>query len=193
MAKTGLDEHQIQTIINYETQGGRFYSKGDLQKIYAIAPEDYQRLAPYINLPETSDHTEKSDEVVEINNADSAKLTRIRGIGGGFAVRIIRYRDRLGGFHHKEQLKEVFGLDSLMYLDISPFIKVDAKKVVKMNLNKATMNSLNVFPYLTYKQKNAIVEYHTQHGDYTSLADLKNIPIIDDGILRKIEPYISFK
>jgi DNA uptake protein ComE-like DNA-binding protein len=191
--KLGLDEHQIQTIKNYEAKGGRFYSKADLQKIYAIKPEDYQRLAPYINLPEKSNSAEKSDEVVEINGADSARLTQIHGIGGGFAVRIIRYRDRLGGFYKKEQLKEVFGVDSLMYLDIAPFIKVDAKKIVKLNLNKATMNSLNVFPYLTYKQKNAIVEYHTQHGDYTTLADLKNIPIIDDGILRKIEPYISFK
>jgi competence protein ComEA len=191
--KLGLTEHQIQSIKNYEAKGGRFYTKADVQKMYALSAGDYQRLAPYINLPEKSNYTEKSNAVVDINTADSAKLTQIRGIGGGFATRIIRYRDRLGGFYKKEQLKEIFGIDSLMYLDIAPYIKIDARKIVKININKATTNSLIAFPYLTYKQKNAIVEYHTQHGDYATLADLKNIPIIDDGILRKIEPYISFK
>ncbi|MES2276919.1 MAG: helix-hairpin-helix domain-containing protein [Bacteroidota bacterium] len=191
--KLGLDERKIATIKNYEAKGGRFYSKPDLQKIYAITPEDYRRLAPYITLPEKSNYTEKSNEVVELNTADSAKLTQIRGIGGSFAKLIIRYRDRLGGFYKKEQLKEIIGLDSLTYVDIQPFVKVDAGKIIKINPNKATTNSLIAFPYLTYKQKNAIVEYHTQHGDYAALADLKNIPIIDEVILRKIEPYISFK
>jgi len=189
----GLTDQQIKSIKNYEAKGGRFYSKSDVQKMYALPDIDYQRLAPYISLPDKSNYTEKSNDIVEINTADSAKLTQIRGIGGSFAKSIIRYRDRLGGFYRKEQLKEVFGIDSLMYLDISPFIKVDARKITKINLNKATNNSLIAFPYLTYKQRNAIVEYHTQHGDYTSLSDLKNIPIIDDEILRKIEPYISFK
>lgn len=190
--KLGLNDRQITTIKNYEAKGGRFYSKADLQKIYAITPEDYDRLKAYINLPGKT-YTEKTNAVVDINSADTTKLMQVRGIGPGFAVKIIRYRDRLGGFFKKEQLKEVFGVDSLMYLDIAPFIKIDARKITKINLNKATTNSLIAFPYLTYKQKNAIVEYHTQHGDYTALADLKNIPIITDEILRKIEPYISLK
>jgi DNA uptake protein ComE-like DNA-binding protein len=80
-----------------------------------------------------------------------------------------------------------------MYLDITPFIKADARKISKININHPDKDRLLVFPYLTYKQKNAIVEYRNQHGDYTQLSDLKNIPIIDDVILRKIEPYISFK
>jgi len=37
------------------------------------------------------------------------------------------------------------------------------------------------------------LEYHNQHGDYTSIDDMKNIAILDDGILRKIEPYLIFK
>ena len=191
--KLGLNEHQITTIKNYEAKGGRFYSKADLKKIYAISSDDYKRLAPYINLPEKSNYTAKTNAVVDINSADTIKLTQIRGIGNGFATRIIRYRDRLGGFYKKEQLKEIYGIDSAMYLDIAPFIKIDARKISKININHPDKDRLLVFPYLTYKQKNAIVEYRNQHGDYTQLSDLKTIPIIDDGILRKIEPYISFK
>lgn len=191
--KLGLSEHQIEVIENYEAKGGRFYTKQDLKKIYVITTDDYQRLQPYITLPDKNEYKTKTFTIVELNTADSAKLTRVRGIGGGFATRIIRYRDRLGGFYRKEQLKEIFGIDSLMYLDIAPELKVDAGKITKININKISLNNFTVFPYLSYKQKNAVIAYRDQHGDYTRLADLLNIPIIDEGILRKIEPYINFK
>jgi len=191
--KLGLNDHQITVIQHYQAKGGHFYTRADLKKIYAITAADYKRLEPYISLPEKGDYTEKTFTVVELNSADSARMTSIRGIGPGYAVRIIRYRDRLGGFYKKEQLKEIFGIDSLMYNDLSSQVKVDASRVTKINLNTVTLNNLLVFPYLSYKQKNAIVEYRNQHGNYTTLSDLKNIPIIDDGILTKIAPYVTFK
>lgn len=189
--KLGLSDQQIAIILHYEDKGGRFYTKADLKKIYSITPADYKRLRPYIDLPDR-EYAEKTNAIIELNTADSAKLTQLRGIGAGFAVRIIRYRDRLGGFYKKEQLKEIFGIDSLLYLDLAPQLRVDASRISKININTVTMNNLLVFPYLSYKQKNAIIEYRSQHGNYAGLNDLKNIPIIDDGILRKIEPYISF-
>ena len=190
--KLGLTDRQIAIIENYEAKGGRFYIKTDLKKIYGITAQDYQRLEPYINLPNGEAEKNEAPVIVELNSADSAKLTRINGIGAGYAIRIMRYRDRLGGFYRKEQLKEIFGIDSLLYLDIAPQVKVNAAMIRKIEINKVTLNNLLVFPYLTYKQKNALIEYRNQHGAYTSLADLKNIPIIDEGILRKIEPYIEF-
>lgn len=190
--KLGLNESQIAMIKNYEAKGGRFYTKTDLEKIYAITAQDYQRLEPYINLPDGTAENNRVLVMVELNTADSARLTMINGIGPGYAIRIMRYRDRLGGFYRKEQLKEIFGIDSLMYLDIAPQVKVNAATIKKININKTSLNNFLVFPYLTYKQKNALIEYRNQHGAYASLADFRNIPIIDEGILRKIEPYIGF-
>jgi competence protein ComEA len=40
---------------------------------------------------------------------------------------------------------------------------------------------------------NAIIRFREQHGDYESINDLKNIAIMNDEILRKIEPYLTFK
>lgn len=189
--KLGLTDQQIGIIKNYEAKGGRFYTKQDLKKIYTITAQDYRRLQPYINLPDGATEN-KAPVIVELNSADSVKLTQINGIGPGYAIRIMRYRDRLGGFYRKEQLKEIFGIDSIKYLDIAPQVSVNAAKIKKININTITLNNLLVFPYLTYKQKNAVIEYRNQHGPYKALADLSNIPIIDGGILRKIEPYIEF-
>lgn len=192
--KLGLSGRQIKVIKNYEAKGGRFYTKEDVKKIYSITAADYARLEPYISIP-AGYYSNKAapGEVIEVNSADSANLTRIRGIGPSFAMRIIRYRERLGGFYNKEQLKEVFGIDDSKYAEIKNGITVNGRHITKVNVNTATFNQLRRFPYLNFKQINAILEYHNQHGDYESVEDMKNIAILDEGILRKIAPYLVFK
>lgn len=157
-----------------KSQGGDYPDNTD-----ANAQVTYKKAAPGI--------------VIELNSADTAKLTELHGIGLSFAKRIIGYRNRLGGFCNKEQLKEVFGLDSLTYAGLQAQVSVDSSKIKKIQINKVTFNELSHFPYLSYKQMNAIIRFREQHGDYESLADMKNIAIMDDKILRKIEPYIAFK
>lgn len=194
--KLGLTEHQAQVVKHYEEKGGRFFTKADVQKMYSISPAQYKVLEPYINLPDGPVyHTNKvkPGEVVEINTADSARLTMIRGIGPAFARRIVHYRQRVGGFYGKEQLKEVYGIDEEKYNQIKEGVAVDGKQIIKVNINTATFNELKRFPYLSYKQMDAIVAYRDEHGNYNTLTDLKNIAILNDGILRKIGPYLIFK
>ncbi|QEM05702.1 hypothetical protein DIU31_020120 [Mucilaginibacter rubeus] len=194
--KLGLTEHQAQVIKHYEEKGGRFLTKGDVKKMYSISPAEYKLLEPYIILPDgPAYHTNKAKpgEVIEINTADSARLTMIRGIGPAFARRIVHYRERIGGFYNKEQLKEVYGIDEEKYNQIKVDIAVDGRHIIKVNINTATFNELKRFPYLSYKQMDAIVAYRDEHGNYSALNDLKNIAILNDGILRKIGPYLVFK
>jgi competence protein ComEA len=99
----------------------------------------------------------------------------------------------LGGFYKKEQLKEVYGIDSLRYAEIKNQVSVNSAKIKKLPINTISFDQLRLFPYLNYKQVNALIEYRKQHGNYNSIDDLKNIVLLDAGILRKIEPYISFK
>lgn len=131
--------------------------------------------------------------IIELNTADSARLTELHGIGPSFARRIISYRNRLGGFIKKEQLMEVLGLDPGTYAGLQAQVSVDASHIRKIHINSATFDSLKYFPYLSFKQMNAIVQFHEQHGDYESLADLGNIAIMDAATIQKIKPYITFK
>jgi len=131
--------------------------------------------------------------VIELNSADSAKLTEIKDIGPAFARRIVNYRNRLGGFVSKDQLKEVYGMDNDRYAEMQAQVLVDPSHIQKIHINKVDFEGLKHFPYLTFKQMNAIVQFREQHGDYTSLNDMRNIAILNDEILRKIGPYIDFK
>jgi competence ComEA-like helix-hairpin-helix protein len=135
----------------------------------------------------------KPGATVELNTADSAQLTSVRGIGASFAIRIIRYRNRIGGFYNKEQLKEVYELDSAKYAEIKDQLTVDPSAIIKVNINTISFASLRQSPYLSYKQASAIIEYRTQHGNYNSIDDVGNVAILTPDVLRKIEPYIKFK
>jgi competence protein ComEA len=191
--KLGLSEHQIKGIKNYETKGGHYYTKADVQKMYTITPEDYARLQPYIDLPAGEAFVKKGSVIIEINTADSAKLTELKGIGPSYAARIVSYRKQLGGFVNKEQLKDIYGIDSAKYNELVKQITVDPKKITRIDINKATVDDLRRFPYLVFKQMNAIVEYRKQHGNYQSVNDLRDIALLNDEILRKIAPYLKFK
>ena len=189
----GLTPRQIQGIKNYEAKGGKFYNKADVKKIYTLTLQDYQRLEPYISLPSSNDAAAKPLIMVELNTADSATLIRLNGVGPAFARRIIQYRTRLGGFHNKQQLKEIYGMDNMRYKDIQGQLTVDKRKVLKLNVNTIEFEDLKNFPYLNYKQMNALIQYRKQHGDYESFSELSNIAILDEPLLKKMKPYFKIK
>lgn len=205
--KLGLSHKQIQVIRNYELKGGKFFRKEDLKKIYSISEKQYSMLEPFIKIGNTDvlsgKKTVKANyksagisentlrPIIEINAADSLELERIRGIGPAFASRIIRFRKRIGGFYRKEQLLEIYGMDSLKYDQLKDQIQVNSGLITKLNINTFTFDEIRHHPYLNYKQMNAIIQYRTQHGSYKSIDDLRKIAILNEEIIRKIEPYFS--
>jgi len=191
----GLTEKQAGVIKHYLAKGGRFYTKQDLKKIYTLSDGDFSRLEPYVDIPRAAGGPKEplTVKMIEINSADSTKLSKIPGIWPALAKRIFRYKERLGGFIDKQQLKEIYGLDSSKFDELAPRVSVNAGLIKKISINSISLSQFQLFPYLSYKQKNAIIEYRNQHGNYTSIADFKNIAILDEVILRKIEPYLAFK
>jgi competence protein ComEA len=137
-------------------------------------------------------YAKKAAVIVEINGADSARLDEIRGIGPAFALRILSYRERLGGFASKEQLMEVFGLDSLKFSEIKGQVRVDASSIRMIDINTVTAENLKNHPYLRFKQLNAIVQYRKQHGNYTSITDLAKVVVIPAETIARLAPYLTF-
>ncbi|KIA90853.1 hypothetical protein OC25_24005 [Pedobacter kyungheensis] len=200
----GLSPKQAAAVVNYTLKGGRFYKPEDLQKMYTISPELYHKLLPYVQIAEKPAGVDKSftplerkayvkkTVIVDINTADSAELDEIKGIGGTFAKRIIKYRDRLGGFYKTEQLMEVYGLDEQKYAEIKDQVSIGKAGLKTININTAVFNDLKSNPYLSFKQINAIIQYRKQHGNYTGIDDLKKVVLLNQEVIDKISPYISF-
>ena len=138
--------------------------------------------------------TTKASKVrIDLNTADSLALDQVSGIGPAFASRILKYRERLGGFYVLEQLKEVYGVDSAHFAQWLPQLALNTAAIRKIDINTASFEELKRHPYLSYKQINALIQYRKQHGAYANLSDLKNIPLFTDEILRKLAPYFICK
>jgi len=201
--KLGLNEKTIATISNYRNKGGKFYKSEDLKKIWGLPKGFYERVENYITISTVSNNEkvkftpyknvtkEKKAWNIEINTADTAALIELPGIGSKLAVRIINFRDKLGGFYSTEQIGETYGLADSTFEKIKSYlyVTVPAKKI---NVNTATKDELRQHPYIKWNIANAIIEYRTQHGNYKSLEDLKNILIIDEATLNKLSHYLSF-
>jgi len=194
----GLSYKQAMSIVNYVKKGGKFYKPEDLKKMYTISPEKYKALLPYVSIPpppnqyERKPYPKREPIVVEINTADTLELDKIRGIGPAFARRIVKYRERLGGFYSKEQLFEVFGVDTAKFNEIKDQVKIDVESIKKININTAEFDDLKRHPYLSFKQMNAIIQYRKQHGLYKNIADLNKVLILTPQTIQRIEPYLSF-
>lgn len=208
----GLSDRQIRVIKNYEANGGRFRKPEDLKKIYSINDADYARLAPYIHIKEPA-RTDRQGETggyagesvvvgtkpsgkaalyLNLNEVDSVALQQLPGIGPVFASRIVRFRDRLGGFHDIAQLLDVYGMDDDRYAKLKDHVYADAAMLKQLNPNSASYEQLKAHPFISPKQANAIVQYRRQHGNFHSGNDLLRIAIIDEDFLHKIAPYITF-
>jgi competence protein ComEA len=205
----GIPPFIAERIIKYRNAGGKFKTKEDLKKIYGLLPATYSKLAPYISIDENNSSTNeysKSEKPVfssetslplpnkfakkpvafDLNQADTTALMNLKGIGSKLSQRIIKFRENLGGFYTENQVKEVFGLDSIVVTEILKYgkIKTGFKKI---NINTAQEIK---HPYLKPYQSKAIIAYRIQHGEFQNVDDLSKIKILDPTTLSKIKPYL---
>jgi len=205
--RLGLSERQIRVIHNYEAKGGHFRKPEDIAKLYSLSDEDVARLLPYVRIAErpsdgmsferpmaTKPYSNSYESLrINLNSADSAELTQLRGIGPAFSRRIVNFRNSLGGFHSTEQLSEVYGLPEETYLHIKKHVQVDQASIVKLRINELDVNALAKHPYISYKQARTMVNFREHHGPFKSMEDLKKILSLDQAFFRKIEIYIDFR
>ena len=213
--KLGFNERQIRNIRNYQKSGGNFRKKEDLQKLYTISNTQYVRLEPYIriasnNLPTDRTVTKESTTphilpktshpsslttnlIIELNNADSALLTQLSGIGPVLATRTLRYRNLIGGFVNVQQLNEVYGVNPELVERLSNYLSIDTSLVRKIPINKATLNELTKHPYINEQQARGILAFRKFQTRIDNLDELIKNNIIQPETAQKIKPYISFE
>ncbi len=206
--RLGLTDRTIATIRRFREKGGRFRKPEDIQKIYGLSPQLADRLLPYVRIPASIDRensfrkdslNRRSNDarspprVMDINRADSADWESLPGIGPTLAGRIVKYRNRLGGFHRKEQVGEIYGLADSLFRSIEPRLQFDQRTPPdKIPVNTATFEQLSKHPYIPYRLARAIIAYRDQHGPFSGKEDMLRIAIMTPDGLEKILPYLQF-
>lgn len=199
--KLGMTGKQVHMLLNYQSKGGTFRSKADFKKMYCISETEYEVLAPYIQLPETAEKPagqfpkgtpfeKKELIIVEINTAQVADFTKLKGIGEYFAQKIISYRSALGGFLRIEQLLEVPKMDSARYLQILPELTINPNVIRKKNVNTATFEELSGHPYIGHNIALSLTNYRQIHGKFAKLEDIRKSALVTEKVYKRIAPYL---
>ena len=126
------------------------------------------------------------------SEADSITLQIVPGIGAATAGRIVKYRERLGGFHSKDQLAEVFALKPEVIEGIWEYFEFDSKISRKIHINTLELEALAKHPYISYQEAKVIVAFRKQHGPYTSPDDLLKVKIFKKEWVTQLSPYLQF-
>jgi len=113
------------------------------------------------------------------------------GIGNKLANRIVTFREKLGGFYKIDQVGETFALPDSTFQKIKPRLILTNNSVKQININTATIDELKTHPYIRYQIGNAIIQYRTQHGSFSSIEDIKKIVLVTDEIFNKAAPYLK--
>lgn len=199
----GLSEKQAAVVLKFTKY--RLKSNEDLKKIFVIPNELFALIKDstiydinnkqsdgFNNYSEASEEKEKLPKTkVDLNTASQEELMKVRGIGPFFAKQILKKRDELGGFYSYEQLLEVWKIDEEKLAEWSPFLEVNSSKLIKLNINQATVEELEKHPYISWNLANSIVKFKEQNGNYTKIEQVKKSALMTSELFEKLKPYLS--
>lgn len=203
----GLRPGTVKNVLNYRRKGGVIKSLEDFSKIYGMDAEQLERSKKHLIFPNIENNfqpfsyknliaAEKSPEEralrLDINSATEAEWEYLRGVGTGSAKRIVEYREKLGGFHNIEQVKEVWGVTDSMYMVLQPHLVLETPPG-KIKINLLDIETLARHPYIDWKKAKLLVHYREQHGNYRQKKDLLKIKVLTEEWVDKIIVYLDFE
>lgn len=206
----GLQPWQVRSIYRYRAKGGIYRQPSDFARLYGLTVKQYKELLPYIHI---SDEYKPAAEVygrtdgdkvvrdtlrypvklqpgqyVVLDDADTASLRKVPGIGRYYASRIVRYRNDLGGYVSVAQLSEIEGIPEAAL----SYFRVTGGAVRKLNLNRLTLNELKHHPYINFYQARRIIDYRRLKGPLHSIDDLRLLKDFSQRDIERLRPYVEF-
>ncbi|NPA43603.1 MAG: helix-hairpin-helix domain-containing protein [Chlorobi bacterium] len=206
----GIPDSSLKKIRAYRASGKYFRSKEEFKRIARLPDTLYERMAPYLRIPRyassprasrsPSSSTRRTDFIKslpkkDINTATREELMKVYGIGPVLSNRIIKYREKLGGFTIREQLLDIYALTPEAYENLWKYFDIKTPKPISrtINVNTALMQELQENPYIDFDLSEKIVEYRTLHGPFRRLEDLKKVPGFPADKYKRIVLYLRLK
>ena len=89
---------------------------------------------------QSSNEEQSKSLLLDLNEADSVDLVKVRGIGKVLSARIVKFRKAKGGYSSVEELQKVYGIDEQRYEEIKEhfFVDVSNEHYAKWRHNNKT-------------------------------------------------------
>jgi len=160
-----------------------------------LSPEDTFYLNhPLLVTKNKSNHTTANQiHHVDLNNCDSIQLESLPRIGPITASKIIRYRERLGGYVSPFQLMEIYRIDSLILQlpNVQFHTNNYQKQILKIPRSGLTIKDLYRHPYIGKANANWLWKYLQAHPKL-SLVEFKSSSFLSSDEKTRLIPYLNF-
>ncbi len=164
---------------------------------------DFSRFDQYIaeSAPNNSSDPGQADLFPFDPNTISLDSLELLGLTARTAHTIINYREKVGGFHTKKDLKKIYTLTPEQFEVIEPFIRIRKKQsnpipkddntrsLFHFDPNLATFEELLTLGF-NKKTANTLINYRQKGGKFFSKQDLQKIYGISDVLYAELEPFI---
>ena len=201
----GMSVEEIDRLHNFRKKDEFVNSTIEFQNVTKVSDSLLNMISPYFKFPEWTQNRKsktsnaltssyKSKKVIwkDLNTATAEDLKKISGIGEKLSARIIKFRDRLGGFIIDDQLFDVYGLEAdVVERALKQFKVVVKPDIVKINVNTATAEELSKLIYLQKHVAESIVNYRNLNGSINSLNELVKIEEFPAERINRIALYLS--
>ena len=129
---------------------------------------------------------------VELNRADTSDIMRIPGFGSKRALKIVEYREKLGGFYDLTQLKEIYILQNMSLEYFKKYFTADRQLIRKININQCDYKTLISHPYFDSYLTKTILNYRQKNGPIRDMEHLRIITHIYTELEEKLVWYVEF-
>jgi DNA uptake protein ComE-like DNA-binding protein len=206
--KLGMSVTEIDRLLAFRKQNLYVNSAEEFQQITKVSDSLLAEIAPYFkfpdwvknrkdfhkaNFPYASAEKKKPVIIKDINQATQQDLMDVYGIGPALSERILKEKEKLGGFVSMEQMDFIWGLSPEVIDKLKLSFKIVALPAIKKVLiNTAAIKELSKVPYLNYYSAKAIVTFRSMNGEIRNTEDLAKIKDFPVEKLKIIALYLEF-
>lgn len=207
----GMSVDEIDRLFAFRKQNNYVNSPEGFQKVTGISDSLLTVISPYFKFPEWTKVSRQSSvgskrsavggkgfsekgngEVKDLNTTSAEELKSINGIGDKLSARIVKFRDKLGGFLVDAQLYDVYGLSpDVAERTLKRYRVLVPPQITRININTASASELAKLVYIPYNVGRRIVEYRTKVGTITSYNELTLIEEFPSDKIDRIKLYLA--
>lgn len=207
--KLGMSVAEIDRLLAFRKQNKYVNSPEEFQAVTKVSDSLLNAISPYFKFPDWVKSKKEFKEykkypntafakkekvvVIDINKATQEDLVKIYGIGEAISLRILKFKESLGGFVSMEQMNDVWGLSPEVIEKLnSHFNVMTVPNVKKIDINNASIKELSQFPYFNYQLARQIVTFRSMNGDFKNVDDLTKIKGLSIDKAKIIALYLAF-
>jgi competence protein ComEA len=203
----GMSTEEYDRLQEYREAGKWINSAADFKRVTRVSDSLLKAIRPLFKFPEWITNpkpfipafrqqlTELPPEKrTDLNTASETELQKVRGIGPALSRRIVKYRERIGGFSNDRQLYEVYGLnDSVIKQTLKLFTVAIPKKIEKININTASASDIATIPGVSFELGKRIWEFRILREKIDDISELEKIEGMTHQKLQLFQLYLSIE